>query len=123
MSKRIKIKKFDLEIEIYRSNILVVFTDDVEAYLKKVDEWDEEADDSVAFTWEINDDGFYVATVILPFNCDLCDLIHEGSHAATIIAGIVGVLPTREEDEAYAYLTEFIVMKLIALKKKASKRK
>lgn len=121
MAKKIITKKFDLVVPIYDVIAQIVFTNDVHGYIKKVGEWSEWLESGDAVTWEAPESDPYVAYCILPLNVLLGRTVHECVHIADIIAARAGILPTEEEDEAFAYLVEFIHTEMMKFKKKANK--
>lgn len=123
MAKKIRIKKFDLEIPIYDVEAQFVFTNDVHGYIKKIGEWDDWFESGDAITWGADESEHYIAYSIMPFNVRSGRIVHEVVHVADIIAARAGILPTEDEDEAYAYLVEYIFNEVMKFKNQLNKRR
>ena len=95
--------------------IRVIFTDDMLASVSKIAPTQTFLHDIAAYC---DDETPGAPIMVLCRDCPLPDIIHEADHAAFCILAGMGIGITVKDNEAHAYLLEYIVSRVLKLKEK-----
>jgi hypothetical protein len=98
--------------------VRVIFTEDMAKSVKKIVPEETFVEDVVAYCADFVPGA---PIIVLKKDAALEDVVHEADHAAFCILAGMGILVTTEDNEAHAYVLEYIVRKVLKLKEKLEK--
>jgi hypothetical protein len=101
--------------EPMNGKVRVIFTDDMVYSVSKLAPQETFLNDIAAYC---DDETPGSPVIILSLDAPLMDLIHEADHAAFCILAGMGVQVTTKDNEAHAYMLEYIVSKVLKLREK-----
>lgn len=107
----------ECDIPLYRGKLVVILSNDVDAIREKIPVFDEESDlyaHCVATNWK----GFQGFCLV--FNSDnharpvtYGTIFHEAVHATSMICNERGISADHDNDEAFAYLAEWVADRVL----------
>jgi hypothetical protein len=103
----------------FPGRIVCIFTDDMVATSKRLDPEDDEAEHLAAFVFTDEKPAKPGKPIIvLTRNASIGDIVHESDHIAFSLLKFWGVPVTYDDNEAHAYLLEYIVEHILKLQRK-----
>ncbi len=124
-----KLKKYlhfkQVQVPIYKGKLLIVLTNDTEGLNRKMGF--NYSGDTFAFAIRTGYKGYQSYLVALNFDNDFAKITHgiiahEAVHIANFIQEYVGVVPTFDNDEPSAYLTQWVVDEIYKMMSKYKKK-
>ncbi len=114
-----------VQIRIYKGRLLIALTNDIEKLNRKIGiDYDE---DIFAFATTVKYKGERANLIALNFDDGFAPITHgviahEATHVANFIFEYIGVVPSFDNDEPLAYLTQWVVDEIYKVMNKYNKK-